>query len=119
MARRLVRSWDVFDTLIARRCGHPYGIFDLMGATFGESFKAARVQAESAARASQQEIFLADIYDKLQIAAGWSAEKRQSALDLEIRLEFDNVIPITENMSQVSDGDIVVSDMYLPPEIIM
>jgi hypothetical protein len=119
MARRLVRSWDVFDTLIARRCGHPYGIFDRMGVTLGDSFKAARVQAESAARASKQEISLADIYDKLQIATGWSAEQRQCALDLEIRLEFENVIPITENMSQVSDGDIVVSDMYLPREIIM
>ncbi len=119
MAKRLVRSWDVFDTLIARKCGHPYAIFDLMGAALGDGFKAARVRAESAARASSQEISLRDIYDKLQISIGWSAEERQRALDLEVRLEFENVIPITENLSRVSDGDIVVSDMYLPHEIIM
>jgi hypothetical protein len=119
MAKQLVRSWDVFDTLIARKCGHPYGIFDLMGATFGDGFKSARVYAEISARASRQEISLSDIYDKLQISTGWSVEKRQSALDLEIRLEFENVIPIAENLSRVSDGDIVVSDMYLPHEVIM
>src|SRR6202035_5806526 len=119
MAKRLVSSWDVFDTLIARKCGHPYAIFDLMGATFGNGFKAARVYAESAARAARQEISLGDIYDKLQSSTGWSTEERQRALDLEVRLEFENVIPITENLSRVSDGDIVVSDMYLPHEIIM
>jgi hypothetical protein len=119
MTKRLVRSWDVFDTLIARRCGHPHAIFDLMGAVLGDDFRTSRVQAESAARASKQEISLDDIYDKLQIARGWSAEERRSALELEIRIEFANVIPITENLSRVRDGDVLVSDMYLPQEIIM
>ena len=119
MTKRLVRSWDVFDTLIARRCNHAYAIFDLMEAVLGNDFRASRVQAESAARASKQEISLDDIYDKLQIARGWNAEERQSALELEIRIEFANVIPIAENLSRVRDGDVLVSDMYLPQEIIM
>jgi hypothetical protein len=119
MKKRLVRSWDVFDTLIARKCGHPNGIFRAMAAEFGDGFSASRVHAEIVARATKQEISLCDIYDSLQIATGWNAEVRQRALDLEIRIEFENVIPITENLSRVRNGDIVVSDMYLPREIIM
>jgi hypothetical protein len=119
MTKRFVRSWDVFDTLIARRCGPPHAIFDLMGAVLGDDFRASRVDAEGAARASKQEITLDDIYDKLQIARGWSAHERRGALELEIRIEFANVIPITENLSRVRDGDVLVSDMYLPQEVIM
>jgi hypothetical protein len=119
VAKRFVRSWDVFDTLIARRCVHPNGIFDLMGRSLGEGFTAVRVDAESTARAAKQEISLSDIYDELQIANDWTPEERQYALDLEIRLEIENTIPISENLSRVRDGDIVVSDMYLHAEVIM
>lgn len=119
MTKRFVRSWDVFDTLIARKCGHPYAIFDLMGAVLGDDFRTSRVQAESVARASKQEICLDDIYDKLQSARGWSAEERQSARELEIRTEFENVIPINENLSRVRNGDVLVSDMYLPQDVIL
>ena len=119
MIKRFVYSWDVFDTLISRRCGSSFGIFDLMGAVYGEAFRAARVSSEDIARASRQEISLEDIYDQLQSSLGWSDEERQRAIDIEIGLEFENVIPITENISRVRDGDIVVSDMYLPQEIIM
>jgi hypothetical protein len=118
MPKKIVRSWDVFDTLISRKCIHPHGIFDLMGVTLGAGFTSARVNAEIAARASNKEISLADIYDRLQTANGWGAEERQRALDSEIRTEYENVIPITENLSRVRDGDIVVSDMYLHHEVI-
>lgn len=119
MTRPIVRSWDVFDTLIARRCGHPEGIFDLMGSALGDTFGAARVQAERAARMSGREITLDDIYDQLQCALGWSADDRQRALDLEVQTEFDNVIPVMENLSRVKEGDIAVSDMYLSRGIIV
>lgn len=119
MAKKFVFSWDVFDTLITRRCVHPDRIFELMGGTLGGAFKAERVQAERSAREAKQEISIEDIYDQLQISFGWTDKERRKALDLEIRLEFENVIPISENISKVRDGDIVVSDMYLPHEIIM
>jgi hypothetical protein len=119
MTKRIVRSWDVFDTLITRRCGHPYSVFDLMGAVLGEDFRTSRIQAEGAARASKKEISLEDIYDQLQSEKGWSAEERRSALELEIRTEIENVIPIAENLSRVRDGDVLVSDMYLPHDVIM
>ena len=119
MTKRLVRSWDVFDTLISRKCGEPQKIFSLMGAVLGDGFTSARVKAESTARALGQEITINDIYDELQRDMGWTAQDRQRALNLELSTEFENVIPITENMARVRDGDIAVSDMYLPREIIL
>jgi hypothetical protein len=119
MTKRFVRSWDVFDTLIARRCVHPYAIFDLMEAALGDGFRSDRMKAEVTARASRPEISLGDIYDALQAARGWSAEQRRLALELELRLESENVIPVAENLARVRDGDLLVSDMYLPPEAIM
>ena len=49
MTRRIVRSWDIFDTLVTRRCASPEGIFDLMSATLGDAFAPARIEAERAA----------------------------------------------------------------------
>ncbi len=118
MAKRLVRSWDVFDTLISRRCGPPENIFYLMEDVLGIGFKTARMQAEYDARASKDEISIDDIYDHVQVALAWTHEERQLALELEIRTEYANIIPILENLSRVRDGDIVVSDMYLDLEII-
>lgn len=119
MPKPIIRSWDVFDTLITRRCVRPEGIFDLMSADFGEDFRPARMQAELEARKCKAEISLEEIYDKLQIAMSWDTSTRQRALDLEIKTELDNVIPINENLLKVKDGDILVSDMYLSQEVIL
>jgi hypothetical protein len=119
MTKRIVRSWDVFDTLITRRCVYPSAIFDLMGAELGSDFTAHRIQAEARARASRREISLADIYDHLQQERNWSATERARALELELRTEFFNVIPITQNLSRVRDGDVLVSDMYLSEDVIL
>lgn len=119
MAKKLVRSWDVFDTLIARRCGAYDAIFEIMGASLGPGFRNMRIRAEAVARESKYEISIHDIYDEIQRENGWSAKERQHALELEISTEFANVIPIKENMSLVRDGDVLVSDMYLSSEIIL
>jgi hypothetical protein len=119
VAKPAVYSWDVFDCLIARRCVHPNEIFELMGRTLGYDFKVERLQAESEARADKPDLSIADIYDKLQARFHWSEGEKQRVLDLEIQTEFENVIPIAENISRVRDGDILVSDMYLPAEVIM
>jgi hypothetical protein len=119
MTTRLVRSWDVFDTLIARRCVHPFAIFEMMGTVLGPGFAASRIRAELAARASKDEISLDDIYDELQNEKGWTAVERQQALELEISTEFANVIPVMRNLVRVRDGDILVSDMYLPHDVIL
>lgn len=119
MAKTRVRSWDVFDTLIARRCGTHDLIFENMGKSLGPDFRSMRVRAELAARKLKYDIAIDDIYDEIQKDTGWTSQERQHALDLEISTEFENVIPIAENMSRVRDGDILVSDMYLSADVIM
>ena len=119
MTKRLVRSWDVFDTLIARRCGTHDEIFEIMGKTLGLDFRVTRIRAEVAARKSKYEITIEDIYDEIQREKGWTIQERKRAQELEISTEFSNVIPIAENMSLVRDGDVLVSDMYLPKDVII
>ncbi|MBC2769840.1 hypothetical protein [Pusillimonas minor] len=119
MNKRFVRSWDVFDTLIARRCGTYDTIFEIMGRALGEDFRTSRIRAEAIARESKYEISIDDIYDVIQKEKDWTQQERQYALELEISTEFANVIPITENMSLVQNGDILVSDMYLSPDVIL
>jgi hypothetical protein len=116
--RRFIRSWDVFDTLIARRCVSREGVFDLMAEVLGSGFTAKRVQAELDARQHGREITIEDIYDQLQRVLEWTAAERQFALELELKTELDNVIPIADNLSRVKAGDIAISDMYLSPAII-
>lgn len=119
MTKRFVRSWDVFDTLIARRCGTYDAIFEIMGTTLGLDFRTARIRAEAIARDSKYDISIHDIYDEIQREKGWTAQERQRALELEISTEFANVIPIAENMALVRNGDVLVSDMYLSPDVIL
>jgi hypothetical protein len=119
LSKPLVRSWDVFDTLIARRCGDPNGIFDILEPVLGSGFKQARLDAEHSVRKLNREISLNDIYDHLQMELGWTEEYTAAALELELRTELDNVIPIAENMSRLRDGDIAVSDMYLSEQQIL
>ena len=39
-------------------------------------------------------------------------------LAAEIEAEFDNAIPIVENIRQVHEGDLIISDMYLPHDVL-
>lgn len=119
MTKRFVRSWDVFDTLIARRCGSYNAIFEIMGTILGPDFCTTRIRAEAVARELKYDISIHDIYDEIQRQKGWTEIERQRAIELEISTEFANVIPIAENMSLVRDGDVLVSDMYLSADVIL
>ncbi|WP_052402368.1 hypothetical protein [Muricoccus aerilatus] len=112
-----VRSFDLFDTLIARRCIHPRAIFDRMEARLGlPGFTVQRLSAE--ASVSFGDYSLQDIYAAM--AARWpeAASRLAGAQEMEIGLELENLFPIAEHVAEVSPGDIVVSDMYLPAEVI-
>ena len=117
--RRTVNSYDVFDTLLARRCVTPVGIFtEVESALHAPGFAAARHTAEHQLAAQGRPFDLHAIYTHL-IATGILAPVDANRLiEAEIDAEFDNAVPITENLQQVNEGDLVVSDMYLPREII-
>lgn len=107
-----IRTFDVFDTLIARRCVWPDAVFDAIGAAIGSPiFKALRKQAEIDVTSDSHT--LDEIYRRLAIVADMPLEDAFLVRDLELRFELDNAIPITENMLQVRPSDVLVSDMYL------
>jgi len=113
--RTTVQSFDLFDTLIARACVTPANLFTEVGCALGVSdFAAARMQAEQSAFAANEQFDLPAIYRQL-CATGYCDDQMASKLmAAEIEAEFDNAIPIAENIACVRDFDLVVSDMYLP-----
>jgi FkbM family methyltransferase len=115
--RRNIRSFDVFDTLIARNCIDPHRIFDRVEQlTQNAGFAGDRLSAEQSI--SNRTYNLDDIYDELTKIRGWSQAQRDAAQAAEIAAEMDAVIPIAENLADVRDGDVAVSDMYLPERVI-
>ena len=68
-----LRSFDIFDTIVARRCVHPHNIFRAVEARAGQpGFAEARVQAEATLYRAG-EYTLDDIYGLLQTSFGLSA----------------------------------------------
>lgn len=117
--RRTANSYDVFDTLLARRCVTPVGIFtQVESALNAPGFAAVRHAAEQQLAAQGRPFDLRAIYAHLVATQTLSSADADRLIDAEIDAEFDNAVPIMENLRQVVDGDLVVSDMYLPREII-
>jgi hypothetical protein len=115
--RRSVATFDVFDTLIARRCIEPRAIFEMIAAQAKiENFAAARIEAE--ARVAGQPHDLDTIYATLGTILPLDKAQLAALKTLEIRLEQENVIPIAETMAEVADGDVLISDMYLGADVI-
>ena len=113
--RPAIASFDVFDTLIARRCVEPWRVFQKVGEIAGlADFLAQRRAAE--ARLLGGNYRFDDIYDELARHYGWQADCRAEIQALELRCEGETVIPIKENLARVRDGDLLVSDMYLGEE---
>ena len=100
-----MNSWDCFDTLIARLYFHPKTVFDEVGRRIGDpDFRTKSVRAEKASNKTYE-----DIYARLP------GVDPQIELDVELEHNF----AINENIIQVKDGDLILSDMYLPADFIM
>lgn len=97
-------SFDVFDTLIARRKFKPSSIFDELKNEFGEIID-RRLQADNGSRT------LREIYDFCGLS--------ETIMQRELQLELAHCIPIQENIKRVNDGDLLVSDTYLPKEFVL
>lgn len=109
-----MKSFDVFDTLIARRSITTHWVWVKMGKEFNlPNFHSQRSDPDDGSRS-----FL-EIYDKL-VEQGIIPENLKDAMmHREIELEIENSFPIQENMDKVSDGDMLISDMYLPGSVIL
>ncbi len=107
----MVKSWDVFDTLVARLYQHPHSVWAAVGDRLGiEGYVHLRRQAEIEhpdTLAGACEI----LSRRVKVAT-------QDLMQAEIEEEHRHCFPIVENLQQVQDGDLVVSDMYLPAETV-
>lgn len=99
----MIKSWDCFDTLIARYFHRPLSIFqEIADITNDNSFVQKRINAEKISI----EKTLKSIYKNIP----------NHDPDLELELEKKYSYPIKENFNRINDGDIIVSDMYLSAE---
>lgn len=115
-----VRSFDVFDTLLARRVPQPTQVFAQIPCYFSSrqleatSFVPQRIRAEQQSNGT-----FVGIYDILEKELGLNTEERCNLEEAELRAEEANVFLVTEVYEQVQDGDLLVSDMYLTPAQVM
>lgn len=137
----ILYSFDVFDTIIGRKVLEPRGIFYYVmericqsSEAFPEVFKteyvAIRMQAESNVREFVRknigdfEISFDAIFEHLNNIYHLSSQQLSLLKEWEIIAEFENVIPITDKINiveqLVKDGEkvVLISDMYLPKNII-
>lgn len=97
-----VISFDVFDTLVARKCYFPTDVFTFMEGAAREitngkvrNFRANRLAAEKKARThaqdslNKQEITTAEIYLELQSVYELTNTEREELLELELAKEYD------------------------------
>lgn len=110
----MTTSWDCFDTLVTRRRYDPLSVFDWMGDQYElQNFTQRRKAAESRAPWT-----LDSIYDELAKDYGWTNSQLDHYKQAEIDAELNHCCPIAENINRVQDGDLIVSDMYLPSSAI-
>lgn len=116
--RPTVDTWDIFDTLLARYCVEPEAIFEQIARQSGRGdFLALRQQAQARLDALGKPYNIFDIYDSIGEALGDPAAAN-CLLKFEIEAELDNLIPIQRNLVRIGTRDLLVSDMYLPPEVV-
>ncbi|MDR1964157.1 MAG: hypothetical protein LBQ50_10295 [Planctomycetaceae bacterium] len=135
-----VFSFDIFDTIIMRKTATPKGIFtivrEILRTRFSsslpidlvEDFFEYRVRAEKEERKlnENEEITLDQIYERLYsyFHKDISRENLLNIRDIEIETEINYAIPIPQNLDRIHNlldqgcRVILVSDMYLPAEII-
>lgn len=142
----ILYSFDIFDTLIGRKVLEPIGIFYYVKEKMRESgfqypeylinnFPGIRKNAEANVREyynrtinerddNRCEIQLIEIYERIQILYDLTDEERNYLIEKEVEAELENVIPLEENINKLKEiyqkGNkvILISDMYLPEQII-
>ncbi len=119
-SRQSILTFDIFDTLIARRFIGPASIFKLLERKYKIiGFAQKRIEAEVLVRKlSPIDFSLMDIYVKLAELIPLDAFDLNNLCEQEIAEEIANCIPISENISLVKDDSILISDMYLKKDSI-
>jgi len=110
-----VNSFDVFDTLLARKVENPHGIFKIIENDFPfPNFTYYRGNAENNSDGTFD-----DIYIKFGELYNIDNETCNKLKEFELNTEMKYSYLIKNNCNRVKDGDILISDMYLGEENIM
>jgi hypothetical protein len=112
--RPVISSFDLFDTLIARRCYEPLEVFSIVERRSGVSGFALRRRQVEAQLFGRRLYGLDDIYAQLAQEEGWTPQMTQVLRLMELAAEWDNIYPIRDVCALVRHRDIIISDMYLP-----
>ena len=112
-------SFDIYDTLVIRPYVLPTDLFRHAERISGkEGFANTRITAEKDARRRHgREITLDEIYAEID-------EKYREMIDLEERMEIDLPLPnpemkeLLERLSEMGKRIVLISDMYLPVDVI-
>ncbi len=120
-----VISFDLFDTLIMRKCVRPEAIFEIMCRKLGrisetECFPEIRRQAEKSIYRNGNRFFsVDDIYAGMETQGEIFGRSRAELLELELETEYENAIPVSDTISamkkliDMGKKVIICSDMYL------
>jgi FkbM family methyltransferase len=112
-----LRTFDIFDTLIARRCIHPHQIHVAVERTSGlEGFARDRVAAEAAVE--HRDHGLEDIYAELMKRRGLDQATADRLMAMEVDEELNNVVPIADGMAELNRDSVLITDMYLSERVI-
>lgn len=116
-AVRVVRTFDVFDTLIARHCIRAEPLFRQLEQRAGVP-GLARARYEAEREVESDDYTFTDIYTALARKLGLEPSRAEALMQLELQLELENVVPIRDNLALVDADSVLITDMYLPVEVI-
>jgi len=112
------QSFDLFDTLVARKCFDPLEIFRIVEAKAAlPNFALIRHRVEMS-MFGKTEYGLDDIYEQMVNLGSISRQQAALLKRMELQEEWNNLFPIKEVIAHVEPNDIIISDMYLPYEFV-
>ena len=106
-----VVSFDIFDTLIMRKCIYPRDVFLLIGSDFAK--KRAKAEMELYSEGKHPNIY--DIYARM---GGGYSPQTEIDLETEYMTARDAMVKCLEYAVDIGKKVFLTSDMYLPKEII-
>jgi len=125
----MLRSVDIFDTVLTRAVARPADLFLLSASpsfTDPEQWRQVRIQAERHARQSAPggEVNLEQIYRALADSLSWDAVQTRQAMEAELAAEETALHPVPGMRRQLrrwreqGDSILFLSDMYLPSDFL-
>ncbi|EHS51931.1 hypothetical protein PDO_1700 [Rhizobium sp. PDO1-076] len=113
-----IQSFDLFDTLVARRCFGPLEIFRRVEEKSGVANFAARRHLVEMSMFGRRNYGLDDIYDLLIQEKTLTNSQAKMVKLMELDEEWDNLFPMRQVTAFVNPDDIIISDMYLPQSFV-